>query len=76
MNAAEAQTEVAIHLAEAQRQLARAVQAWGDYLYLSRIRQQLEEKDPLGSGVLQLTLTPPLPLLTHGRQLVEAHSPD
>jgi hypothetical protein len=43
MNAAEAQTEVAIHLAEAQQRLARAVQACGDYLYLSRIRQQLEE---------------------------------
>jgi hypothetical protein len=42
MNAAEAQLEVGSHLAEAQQQLAGAVQACGDYLYLSRIRQQLE----------------------------------
>jgi hypothetical protein len=38
MNAAEAQLEVASHLAEAQQQLARAVLACGDYLYLTRIR--------------------------------------
>ena len=42
MNAAEAQLEVASHLAEAKQQLARAVLACGDYLYLARIRQQLE----------------------------------
>jgi hypothetical protein len=42
MNAAEAQLEVASHLAEAQQQLARAVLACGDYLYLTRTRQQLE----------------------------------
>jgi hypothetical protein len=42
MNAAEAQLEVASHLAEAKQQLARAVLACGDYLYLTRIRQQLE----------------------------------
>jgi hypothetical protein len=42
MNAAEAQLEVARHLAEAQQQLTRAVLACGDYLYLTRTRQQLE----------------------------------
>jgi len=38
MNAAEAQLEVASHLAEAQ-QLKRGVQSCGDCLYLARIRQ-------------------------------------
>lgn len=45
MNAAEAQLEVASRLAEARQQLARAVQACGDYLYLSRMRQELEVLD-------------------------------
>jgi len=39
MSAAEAQLEVARQLGEAQQQLARAMQACGDYLYLTRIRQ-------------------------------------
>jgi hypothetical protein len=42
MNAAEAQLEVASHLAEAQQQLTRAVLACGDYLYLTKTRQRLE----------------------------------
>jgi 5-bromo-4-chloroindolyl phosphate hydrolysis protein len=42
MNAAEAQLEVASHLAEARQQLAQAVLACRDYLYLAKIRQQLE----------------------------------
>jgi hypothetical protein len=37
MNAAEAQLEVASHLAEAQQKLERAVQACGDYFHLARI---------------------------------------
>ena len=52
MNAAEAQLEVASHLAEAQQQLERAVQACGDYLYLARIRQQLEQLEA-GNGPAQ-----------------------
>jgi hypothetical protein len=42
MNAAEAQLEVASHLAEAQQQLAGQCWPAEDYLYLTRIRQQLE----------------------------------
>ena len=38
MNTAEAQLEVASHLAEAKQQLEQALQACGDYLYLASRR--------------------------------------